>query len=202
VGVIELGFSKTINLFYAQWGCPGKTYYADLRMDLEADLAMDATYAYYLSATFIPPSKPETFAYFGMEPQAYIGLHIEGNAQMQTPSVRKKIVDTLSYPGLAVKGIAAVGPTLDIYGEVIPHYIPIARIVSDLAHRFGVKSPYTGSLMQEQWLHSERPRSTGLRMMRLRRNMDPYSELRVTPRHQLLEVLSRFSMQESPSMHS
>jgi chitinase len=57
VGVIELGFSKTINLFYAQWGCPGKTYYADLRMDLEADLAMDATYAYYLSATFIPPSK-------------------------------------------------------------------------------------------------------------------------------------------------
>ncbi|CBF89323.1 hypothetical protein AN0517.2 [Aspergillus nidulans FGSC A4] len=119
IGVIPLGFSHTINLFRAQWGCPGQTYSANLRMDLEADLAMDATYAYYLSATFIPPGKPETFAYFGMEPTAYLGLHIEGNAQMQTTTGRKKIIDTLSYPGLAVKGIAAVGPTLDIYGEAV-----------------------------------------------------------------------------------
>ncbi|KAI3068615.1 CAZyme family GH18 [Aspergillus niger] len=118
LGVIELGFSKTINLFWAQWGCPGQTFSANLRMDLEADLVMDATYAYYLSATFIPPGKPETFAYFGMNPTAYLGLHIEGNAQMQTTTDRKKIIDTLSYPGLAVKGIAAVGPTLDIYGEI------------------------------------------------------------------------------------
>jgi hypothetical protein len=122
IGVIPLGFSHTINLFRAQWGCPGQTYSANLRMDLEADLAMDATYAYYLSATFIPPGKPETFAYFGMEPTAYLGLHIEGNAQMQITTGRKKIIDTLSYPGLAVKGIAAVGPTLDIYGEAgFPH---------------------------------------------------------------------------------
>lgn len=46
---------------------------------------MNVKYAYYLSATFIPPpSKPEVFAYFGMEPTAYLGLHIEGNAKMQT----------------------------------------------------------------------------------------------------------------------
>lgn len=87
-------------------------------MDLEANLAMDATYAYYLPGTFIPPSKPETFAYFGMRPTVYLGLHLEGHAQMQNTTGRKKIIDTLSYPGLAVKGIAAVGPTLDIYGEV------------------------------------------------------------------------------------
>ena len=87
-------------------------------MDLEADLVMDATYAYYLSATFIPPGKPETFAYFGMNPTAYLGLYIEGNAQMQITTDCKKIIDTLSYPGLAVKGIAAVGLILDIYGEV------------------------------------------------------------------------------------
>lgn len=116
--MIELGFHKTINLFRAQWGCPGKTTSANLRMDLEASLSMDATYAYYLSGTFIPPSKPETFAYFGMSPGAYLALHLEGNAQMQTTTGRQKIIDTLSYPGLAVKGIAAVGPTLDIYGEV------------------------------------------------------------------------------------
>ncbi|KAF7587601.1 hypothetical protein BBP40_007000 [Aspergillus hancockii] len=107
---IPLGFHHTINPFWAQWGCPGQTFSANLQMELEANLAMDARYAYYLSATFIPPGKPETFAYFG--------LHIEGNAQMQTTTGRKKIIDTLSYPGSAVKGIAAVGPTLDVYGEV------------------------------------------------------------------------------------
>jgi chitinase len=79
---------------------------------------MDATYAYYLSATFIPPGKPEAFAYFGMQPTAYLGLHMEGNVVFQMKSQRKKIIDTLSYPGLAVKGIAAVGPTLDVYGQV------------------------------------------------------------------------------------
>ncbi|KAL4782871.1 hypothetical protein BJX76DRAFT_331427 [Aspergillus varians] len=53
-----------------------------------------------------------------MSPTAYLGIHIEGNARMQHSTGRKKIIDTLSYPGLAVKGIAAVGPTLDIYGQI------------------------------------------------------------------------------------
>lgn len=131
-------------------------------MDLEADLAMDATYAYYLSGTFIPPSKPEAFAYFGMEPEAYLGLHIQGNAQMQTTSGRKKIVDTLTYPGLAVKGIAAVGPTLDVYGEVC-----ITRSSIDIYNcrlttsRSVAKSHYTEKSKQEQHSPSARQKSTG-----------------------------------------
>jgi chitinase len=118
LGVIPLGWSDSINLFRAQWGCPGQKFSANLRMDLEAEIQMDATYAYYLSGTFIPPSKPEVYAYLGMEPTAYVGLRMVGNAVMQTTTGRKKIIDTLAYPGLAVKGIAAVGPTLDVYGEI------------------------------------------------------------------------------------
>jgi hypothetical protein len=109
--LVELLTSSTLN-----GGAPGETYFGELSMDLEADLSMDATYAYYLSATFIPPGKPETFAYFGMEPEAYLGLHVEGRVIAQTQTERKKIIDTLTYPGLAVKGIAAVGPILDVYG--------------------------------------------------------------------------------------
>jgi chitinase len=78
---------------------------------------MDATYAYYLSATFIPPGKPEAFTYFGIEPTAYLGIHMEANVIFQMQSERKKIINTLTYPGLAVKGIAAIGPTLDVYGQ-------------------------------------------------------------------------------------
>ncbi|KAJ0414559.1 hypothetical protein BJY00DRAFT_318644 [Aspergillus carlsbadensis] len=99
--VIPLIWARTFPLFYAQSSCPGASFHANLGVDLEANLVMDATYAYYLSGTFIPPSKPEAFAYFGMSPTA-----------------RKTIIDTLAYPGLAVKGIAAVRPTLDVYGEI------------------------------------------------------------------------------------
>ncbi|KAL1835649.1 hypothetical protein VTJ49DRAFT_6294 [Mycothermus thermophilus] len=118
LGVLPLGWANRINLFRAQWGCPGQTFSANLRMDLEAELNMDATYAYYFVGSFIPPSKPDVYAYLGMEPYAYLGLHMEGNAIMQMTSGRKRLIDTLAYPGLAIKGIAAVGPTLDVFGEI------------------------------------------------------------------------------------
>lgn len=68
-------------------------------MDLEAEIQMDVSYAYYLSGTFIPPSKPEVYAYLGMEPTAYVGLRMVGNAVTQTTTGRKKIIDTLAYRG-------------------------------------------------------------------------------------------------------
>lgn len=117
-GDLPLDWAGQMNLFKASWGCPGKNYAANLRMDLEAEMSMQATYAYYYSGTFIPPSKPDVFFYFGIEPEAYVGLRLYGNVHLKTVTDRKKIIDTLSYPGLAIKVIAAVGPTLDIYGQV------------------------------------------------------------------------------------
>lgn len=87
-------------------------------MYLDADVEMEATYAYYFSGTVIPPAVTGTYAYFSLEPSAYLGLRIVGNARLQASTGRKKLLDTISYPGLAIKGLAAVGPTLDLYGEV------------------------------------------------------------------------------------
>ncbi|KAL5392826.1 hypothetical protein DPSP01_000523 [Paraphaeosphaeria sporulosa] len=53
-----------------------------------------------------------------MEPVAQVVLEVAGNAEMEWVSKRLKIIDTLSYPGLAIKGIAAIGPTLDLYGQM------------------------------------------------------------------------------------
>lgn len=78
-GDLPLGWADTINLFKARWGCPGKTWSANLRLDLEASMEMQATYAYYYSGTFIPPSKPDVFFYFGVEPEAYVGLRMVGS---------------------------------------------------------------------------------------------------------------------------
>lgn len=80
LGVIPLGWEDTINLFSARWGCPGNTLTASLDLDLEANINIDATYAYYFSAAFIPPATPEVYAYLGMEPTAYVGLKLTGNA--------------------------------------------------------------------------------------------------------------------------
>lgn len=122
-GDLPMGLSKRITLFRQSWGCAGKGYRANLRMDLEAEFSMQATYAYYYSGTFVPPSKPDVFFYFGVEPEAYVGLDIKGNVRLNATSHKTKIIDTLSYPGLAIKGIAAVGPTLDLYGQV-SHFHP------------------------------------------------------------------------------
>ena len=91
---------------------------AKMKMYLDTDIQMDATYAYYLSGTIVPPKVTNTYGYLGVEPSAYLGLRIEGNAILRYTSEWKKLVDTLAYPGLSIKGIATVGPSLDIYGRV------------------------------------------------------------------------------------
>lgn len=87
-------------------------------MYLDADVQMDATYAYYLSGTIVPLKVDDTYGYLGIEPSAYLGLRLEGNAIMTYTSEWRKLIDTLAYPGLSIKGIATVGPSLDIYGRV------------------------------------------------------------------------------------
>ncbi|KAL8697313.1 MAG: hypothetical protein Q9224_002379, partial [Gallowayella concinna] len=98
--------------------CAGQTFSANMKLYLDADVEMEATYAYYFSGTIVPPAVTGTYAFFGLEPSAYLGLRMEGNARYQAGTGRKKLLDTISYPGLAIKGIAAVGPTLDLYGEI------------------------------------------------------------------------------------
>jgi hypothetical protein len=55
------------------------------------------------------------YTYFKVEPEVLAVLEVQGTATMTYTSDRIKIINTLSYPGLAIKGIAAVGPTLDLY---------------------------------------------------------------------------------------
>ncbi|KAI4193916.1 MAG: hypothetical protein LQ350_008076 [Teloschistes chrysophthalmus] len=118
VGYLSMALKKSLLLFSAAVGCPGNTFSAQMKLYLDADVEMEATYAYYFSGTIVPPVVTGTYAFFSLEPSAYLGLRMTGNARMQAGTGRKKLLDTISYPGLAIKGIAAVGPTLDLYGEI------------------------------------------------------------------------------------
>ncbi|KAJ5089843.1 hypothetical protein N7532_008527 [Penicillium argentinense] len=93
-GFLNTAFQKGFLLYRAVKGCARRTFYAEM-MYLDADIQMDATYAYYLSGTIVP---------------------LEWT--ILTGTWWKKLIDTLSYPGLSIKGIATVGPSLDIYGRI------------------------------------------------------------------------------------
>lgn len=49
-------------------------------MYLDADVEMDATYAYYLSGTLAPLQVTNTYGYLGVEPSAYLGLRLKADA--------------------------------------------------------------------------------------------------------------------------
>ncbi|KAL4869532.1 hypothetical protein BDV12DRAFT_196162 [Aspergillus spectabilis] len=69
--------------------------------------------------------------------EAMAVLEIQGNAEMQYESERLRIIETLSYPGLAIKGIAAIGPTLELYGQMAGY----ARISGTLTAGARVQFP-------------------------------------------------------------
>ena len=81
-------------------------------MYLDANVQIDATYAYYLSGTIVPLKVDDTYGYLGIKPSAY------GNAIMTYTSEWRKLINILTYPGLSIKGIATVRPNLDIYSRV------------------------------------------------------------------------------------
>ncbi|ETS82826.1 hypothetical protein PFICI_04702 [Pestalotiopsis fici W106-1] len=117
VGNLSQYLKKSVLLYRAFVGCSRTN--AQLNIYLDTEVALESTYAYYFSGTLVPPTPTATYAYFGMQPSIYLGLTIQGGARLEYQSPRQPLIPTISYPGLAVKGIAAVGPTLDIYGQIV-----------------------------------------------------------------------------------
>ena len=115
-GFLTMALKKSILLYRAFVGCSRTNAYMNIYLDAEA--AMDATYAYYYSGALGGLLPTATYAYFGMQPSVYLGLTVTGGARLEYQSPRVKLIPTMSYPGLAIKGLAAVGPTLDLWGQI------------------------------------------------------------------------------------
>ncbi|KAF3229694.1 hypothetical protein TWF106_000082 [Orbilia oligospora] len=120
VGKLPMHYEKSMLLYRSQKGCPRGKSLLRASLDITANVKFDmnARWAYYLTGTIVPLRLDETYAYFSVAPDAELSLEILGNAELKYPEKRVKIIDTLSYPGLSVKGIAAVGPTLDLWGSM------------------------------------------------------------------------------------
>ncbi|KAM3447483.1 hypothetical protein MY3296_008663 [Beauveria thailandica] len=120
-GFLPMGWNSVLTLYSGRLECEsdaGITFQAGLDVTADFDFDMRTQYAYYFSGTIVPPKIIDTYAYVGAHPYMEAGITVAGEAHLEYTSDRKKIIDTLTYPGLAIKGIAAIGPSLDIWGQI------------------------------------------------------------------------------------
>jgi hypothetical protein len=120
-GYLPMGLSKIFNIYSGRLQCvnpSGVTFNAGLDITAEVGLQMGARYAYYFSGTIVPPNIIDTYVFLGAQPSVYAGVNIRGNAELGYESERKKLISTITYPGLSIKGIATVGPSLDLWGQL------------------------------------------------------------------------------------
>lgn len=120
-GKLPLSIHKKMLLYSRRAQCArkGMTLKAGLDVTLDAKFDMNARWAYYAQGTIVPLKVDTIYTYFELKPEVQAVIEVDGSAEMVYQSQRIKIIDTLSYPGLAIKGIAAVGPTLDLYGQIV-----------------------------------------------------------------------------------
>ncbi|KAI0197886.1 hypothetical protein F4808DRAFT_473454 [Astrocystis sublimbata] len=120
-GDLPMGLSKIFNIWSGRLRCEnsaGVTITAGLDVTADVRLQMNTKYAYYFSGTVVPPNIIDTYVYIGAQPNIYAGVTIRGDAQLAYQSEVKKLIQTIAYPGLSIKGIATVGPSLDLYGRI------------------------------------------------------------------------------------
>jgi len=120
-GFLPMSLSKMFNIYSGRLQCAndaGVTITAGLDITAEVRMEMGARYAYYFSGTIVPPNVIDTYVFLGAQPSIYAGVDIRGNAELGYESERKKLISTITYPGLSIKGIATVGPSLDLWGQL------------------------------------------------------------------------------------
>ncbi|KPM43205.1 hypothetical protein AK830_g3330 [Neonectria ditissima] len=120
-GVLPMGLTKYFTLYSGRLHCEndaGVTMDAGLDVTADLGIEMNTRYSYYFSGTVVPPKIIDTYAFVGAQPEVIAGITIKGDASLRYQTRRKKLIDTLTYPGLAIKGIAAVGPSFDLWGQL------------------------------------------------------------------------------------
>jgi hypothetical protein len=119
-GRLPMGLSKLFTIYSGRLRCTngGVTITAGLDITADTSIEMGAKYAYYFSGTVVPPDIIDTFAYVGAQPKVRAGVTIRGNAELGYRSEIRRLIDTITYPGLSIKGIATVGPSLDLWGQI------------------------------------------------------------------------------------
>ncbi|KAI7773859.1 hypothetical protein LA080_009710 [Diaporthe eres] len=96
----------------------GVTFTAGMDITADIRLQMDTRYAYYFSGTVVAPKVNDMYAFVRTQPKIIAGITLAGDAALGYATEPEKLINTLTYPGLSIKGIAGVGPALDIWGQL------------------------------------------------------------------------------------
>lgn len=109
-GVLPMGYAKYFTLFSGRIFCrsdTGITFTAGMDVTADLQLQMNTRYAYYFQGTLT--GVKDMYAYARTQPKVGAGITLSGDAQLGYGTEPRKLINTLTYPGLAIKGIAAVG---------------------------------------------------------------------------------------------
>jgi hypothetical protein len=109
-GVLPMGYSKFFTLFSGRIFCrsdTGVTFTAGMDVTADLQLQMNTRYAYYFQGSL--SGVKDMYAYARTQPKVGAGITLSGDAQLGYGTQPRKLINTLTYPGLAIKGIAAVG---------------------------------------------------------------------------------------------
>ncbi|KAJ6114752.1 hypothetical protein N7486_000530 [Penicillium sp. IBT 16267x] len=139
-GDLPLDLESNILLYSKSMGCFKANAQMNIYLDTKLDMA--ASYAYYFSGTIVPPAVTDTYAYLGMQPSLYLGVSVTGSAKLTYTSDRQRLIPTMTYPGLAIKGIAVVGLTFDIYGQIVGTVTLNGHMTVGASYTFGVSEMY------------------------------------------------------------
>lgn len=120
-GSLPMGLRRDFTLYSGRLSCvneAGVTFNAGLDITTQTALTMHTRYSYYFSGSLLPLSVIDAYAFVGVQPEIAASIAIRGDADLGYASERRKIIDTITYPGLAIRGLAAVGPSLDLWGQI------------------------------------------------------------------------------------
>ncbi|KAK6358769.1 hypothetical protein TWF730_008088 [Orbilia blumenaviensis] len=121
-GFKPISQEKSLLLYNSQVQCPIGVDQISFRSDFEVKAkikyGMNAEWAYHIAGTIVPFKLNKSYIYLGITPSAELTVEINGNSELRYPLERIKLMDTISYPGVSVKGIAVVQPSLDLWGTM------------------------------------------------------------------------------------
>uniref|UniRef100_A0A8H7XJL8 Chitinase n=1 Tax=Psilocybe cubensis TaxID=181762 RepID=A0A8H7XJL8_PSICU len=135
--VMQKSFSSV--LFSASQHCESEdgtlTFDASISVTAQGNARAHLNYGFYLEGSLFPLNVDSAYVYANSDASASLGFAVTGRAELQYDTGRIPLVPELAWPGLKWPGIITVGPTFNIYGQIIGQL--------SLSGTFGATAAYT-----------------------------------------------------------
>ncbi|KAJ6518854.1 hypothetical protein C8R45DRAFT_808535, partial [Mycena sanguinolenta] len=119
--LMQKSFSSV--LFSASQSCASDdgttTFDASMQITANGNAAAHLNYGFYLEGSIFPFNIDSAYIYANSDASASLGFQISGRATVKYDSGRVPLIPEIAWPGLKWPGIVTIGPTFNIYGQLL-----------------------------------------------------------------------------------